>query len=268
MDIEQSLNDYHTKLLDNIIQLKKAMTIASRLRKAAALGCIRDIDKYKLEYDSIIKALSHDAHDLSVFQFDTSSYLNSKSGFHEDLLRAANEEKLYISVSDEGKYFCYPITLTITPKESCLLIGKKKVYTLRPSHVIAFIKTMQSKKGPFNQRKLIDILYKCHSLAGKQICSTGNFGAYSPNMNIPITDIYDILTIMPGSTKEYSAFDFAKDIHELTNNQSILTSDGHRLKCREASAGSRGKTKSITLVTKDGHEMRYTYLSFVKHTDQ
>ncbi len=267
MEFEKALDNYRDKVSENLAKLKKAVTIASRLRKAVDLGSIKDINKYYAELNSAVDSVITARSNLDNFQFDILSYLSSPSGFHKDLLSAAEDEKLpFKKSSEDDRYFCYPTTLSINRKDLSLLIGKKKVTFLRPSAIVSYFKRLRSNKNSSNYKKLIDSLFECHEYAGKKLCSSDSLTTYSPDLQIPLSTIYDILTIMPGSKREYTDLDFAKDIHEMVNDPTLRTSKGLCMKCPPASAGSRGQTKSISLVTRDGHEMRYTYLQFVNPT--
>ena len=72
--------------------------------------------------------------------------------------------------------------------------------------------------------------------------------------------MYRVLTVLPGSAREYSKQEFARDLYLLDQSEVTTTKDGRTLHL-PASALTRG-SGLLTTVTRSGQEKVYAGISF------
>lgn len=79
---------------------------------------------------------------------------------------------------------------------------------------------------------------------------------------VPLLEVYNLLTLLPGQSKEYSRQEFARDIYLLDQSRVAKTKKGLVVSF-PASTGTRSVTSTITVITQNGHEKKYYGISFV-----
>ena len=73
-------------------------------------------------------------------------YLKAADGYAAELRRVASEKGLVIRERD-GHLICHPFIVRIIPSERAVRIDKKKVSTIRPSHLAEVL--VKAQKSPF-----------------------------------------------------------------------------------------------------------------------
>jgi len=98
------------------------------------------------------------------------------------------------------------------------------------------------------------------------------FGAYSyliakhgadqldSSHSVPLGDVYEIMTLLPGAGREYSRQEFARDIYLLDRGGVTTTRRGYVVSL-PASTGARAST-AMRVVTESGQEKVYYGLAF------
>jgi hypothetical protein len=75
--------------------------------------------------------------------------------------------------------------------------------------------------------------------------------------------IYEILTLLPGSEREYPKEEFARDIHLLDRQPDLRTKDGRRFALPAATA-TKVTGQRLTIVDHQGVEKIYAGIRFDK----
>ena len=78
---------------------------------------------------------------------------------------------------------------------------------------------------------------------------------------IPLLEIYKLLTIMPGLSKEYSLQEFARDLYLLDQSGITKTKKGFVIRL-PASTGTKSMKSTIKVITREGSEKKYYGISF------
>lgn len=141
------------------------------------------------------------------WNFDEEAYLSSKD-FPLEIIVAAEKLGLKIFEQDDRLY-CYPFLMRILPNERAVLIDKTRYRRLRPSVIGNHLKRLQDKPVRFNFRAFLESLYSAYSTAIK----TRGRDRLGSGTIIPFMEIYGLLTLLPGQSKEYSKQEFARDIY-------------------------------------------------------
>jgi hypothetical protein len=143
------------------------------------------------------------------------------------------------------------------PGERSILIDKVRERRLRPSVLVKHLKDLQSKPSRFKPEAFLESLVSAYEIIvaprGKELMNTG--------IVIKLRDIYDLLTLLPGQSKEYSTQEFARDIYLLDQSRVTRTKKG-LIAAFPASTGTRSNTGTITVITQDGYVKKYYGISF------
>jgi hypothetical protein len=171
--------------------------------------------------------------------------------YQTELLTAASRDGLGLYPLD-GVLACFPSLVRILPKERAVAIDRKPYRFLRPSHLVSHLKAIQAKPARNAASPFLQSLYQAYrlSLAGKK----------SSSRVARLTDIYKILTLLPGASRDYSAQEFARDLYLLEESRVRETSGGARLRFH-ASTGTKS-TQVLRVVDRHGRERLYYAVEF------
>jgi hypothetical protein len=245
--LEQSLEAFQTKVEAS---LDRVNTLAKRLKKlksAAQSGDLREIGKSVADVRDLAAAAHEQAGALS-FEFDDTNYF--PEAFLREVVAAAEAKGLKVFAQD-GKLYCYPLLVRVKGAERAVQIGKKSERGIRPSALALKLFQLQSKPARFKPADFLGLIHRAYKhCAGKN---------ESPVLTL--IEIYDVLTLMPGSAKEYTRDDFARDLYLLDRSGVTTLSDG--TECRfSASTGTRNAASTLLCIAEDGSEKRYYGVSF------
>ncbi|MBI4544757.1 MAG: hypothetical protein HY703_06165 [Gemmatimonadetes bacterium] len=187
----------------------------------------------------------------SGWSFDERQYLES-GAYTAELLRAAEERGVRLLEQDE-RILSYPSVVRVLPAEGAIEIDRKRERGIRPSVVATHLKERQQKQPRFKPEQFLEALFRAYRLALEE--KKRSMGA-----TVRLLGIYQILTLLPGQTREYSKQEFARDIYLLDESDAKATGEGYRLSF-PAATGTR-TTGALTTVTKAGRLKMYYGISF------
>jgi hypothetical protein len=225
---------------------------------AAKVGNIRELRKTIESAEQAITALSQELiRAKEGWTFDEETYLSGKA-FISEIVETARQMGVKIFEQDDRLY-CYPSLIRILPNERSILIDKVREKRLRPLVLVGYLKELQSKPIRFNSKAFLESMYSAYSIAvktrGKELIRTGP--------EVPLVGIYDLLTLLPGQSKEYSRQEFARDLY-LLDQQGVKTTKNGSVLSLHASSGRERRSKVISIVTRDGEVKRYYGISFTQ----
>ena len=87
-----------------------------------------------------------------------------------------------------------------------------------------------------------------------------------PDAVVRLTDIWTVLTLLPGQAREYTRPEFARDLYLLDQSGVRATRDGRALRWH-ASSGTR-TSGVLTTVARTGQQQRYWGVSFSARAPQ
>src|SRR4030067_413681 len=204
--------------------LKAAIAAVSSLKKfrtAAQTGNLRELRKTIDVSEQAITALRQQfTNAKEVWTLDEEAHLSNKA-FTSEILEAAGQIGLKIFDQDDRLY-CYPFLIRILPGERSILIDKVRERRLRPSVLVKHMKDLQRKSSRFKPDAFLDSLFSAYEIVvaprGKGLVYTG--------IVIALRDIYNLLTLLPGQSREYSRQEFARDIYLLDQSRVTRTKGG------------------------------------------
>lgn len=239
--------------------LKAANSVVSSLKKfrsAVQTGSLRELRKTIESAEQAIAALKQQfSNTKDGWDFDTENYIASRS-FLDEILKMSESLGVKIFEQDERLY-CYPFLIRILPDEPAVQIDKTKDKRLRPSTLVSHLKALQNKPVRFKPETFLESLFSAYIVSiGKDQVGKGTV--------ITLREIYRLLTLLPGQTKEYSLQEFARDVYLLDRSGITTTKKGYGVTLPGVSSGIKGSSGKIRVITEDGQDKRYYGISFLE----
>ena len=235
--------------------LKSAGSLTRELRKAkaaAASGQVRELRRALDAAVGLASELSATVKDVRVsFDFDEAAYLGSGE-YAKELLALAAERGLAMFEEDD-RLLCYPSIVRVVPGDSVVEIDRRRERRLRPSVLTRLLAAAQQRPPRFRAEQFLESLATGYELV---VARMGK----KPDAVMRVTDVWSVLTLLPGQGKEYTRPEFARDLYLLDQSSARLTKAGRALRWH-ASSGTR-TAGVITTVARTGQQQRYWGVSF------
>ncbi len=230
-----------------------AVATLKKFRAAAQTGHLRELRKMAEAAKAAVADLSGQI--LRVqdgLQFNEEAYFSS-GAFPREVLKAAQERGVRMFEQDDRLY-CYPFLIRVAASERAVFIDKARERKLRPSVLVEHLKALQLKPVRFKSDAFLSSLATAYDTAIK-------VRGRSEGAVAPLVEIYDLLTLLPGQSKEYPRPEFARDLYLL--DQSGVTADrGGRVIGLHPARGTESASRIFSIVTKEGEMKKYYALSF------
>ena len=244
------------------VQAAGAVTKSARaLERAAKTGSINAMRRAQSDLVAALNLLSQEVKTASnAWPFqpdDEEAYM--RSNFADELRHVADTAGLTIHHRD-GRLIAHPSIVNILPANRAVRIDRKQVSTIRPTHLATLLRANQQKPARFNGRSFLEAVHRAYMmLVGSQDplrrLDAGRLPA------VPLANIYESLTLMPGSGRDYSRTDFARDLYRLDTDGPKATSGGAHLHFHS------GRQSRIAFVGSDGHLITYHSIAFSEVDD-
>jgi hypothetical protein len=255
--LEQSLATTEADAEATLTAANKVVSSIKKFRDAAKKGNLRELPRTIEATEQAIGALSQQfANAKESWDFDEEPYL-SGGGFRSELVETAKQAGVNI-FERHGMIYCYPFLIRIKPADRNILIDRIKERRLRPSFLARHLKELQNKPVRFKSEAFLDCLFKAYS----KMRSSQIGDALTTGKVVKLLDIYQLLTLLPGQSKEYTAEEFARDIYLLDKSGVAATKSGSVLTLVPPSTAGRTLRKSLKVITEEGQEKSYYGISF------
>ncbi|MCZ7664763.1 MAG: hypothetical protein M5U22_18395 [Thermoleophilia bacterium] len=258
MTLESALAEMEMRTQAAGASAKKLSKAILSARRASTGGDIAAMKKALADARDMLRVVEVEFADaVTAWPFDEEQeqdYFES-GHFTRELLAAAGEIELAISEED-GRLMCYPSVIRVDPGRRLVTVDKKPHRAVRPSVLAAHLRAQQTKTVRFKAGPFLEALYAAWKYA-RHADGKGK----GPLRDVPVDRIYAVLTVAPGSGKEYSRQEFGRDLF-------LLESSGERRTRKEAeihfsrSTGTKGGRGVITIVREDGKRVLYSSISF------
>jgi len=236
--------------LDLSASAKKLLTIAKE-------GRIRDFRTVSGSMAALARRFSEQAAEIASAAAIDPQVALSSSWFVQELLSAARAEGLTLHAEGPLLY-CFPHVVRILPAEGAVTVGRKREYRIRPKALVRLLRGEQQKPVRFKPAQFLQLLYSAYLLAVPSEARGEPSGFV-----VPLSRIYEILTLFPGTAKEYGLPDFSRDVYLLDKSGTSMTKDGATVTF-PASTGTRTSHSELRVVTDTGAETRYYGINFQK----
>lgn len=258
MNFNDALEEYSQGVNTWLTAAKKQAAAVGKLQKAVANGNARDIGKLRENAQEISKDCHTKAMGCEPFGFDIKEYLQRKDGYLAELNDAAQKAELNIFERD-GVIFCYPSLVRLEPELAVARIDKKLEPSLRPDVLVAILKKVQSREPKAKPERFVETLFEAYKYV------TAHSGR-EDNADVALIQIYEVLTLLPGTNREYTLLDFTRDIYFLDTSGITETKKGFQLSLPASTVSRERSVKILPFVTRDGHEKEYASIKFTPGT--
>ena len=245
---------------DAIAALQAAAAVTSalrRVRRAAKTGDTKAlVTSLDLVDGSQTRLSEQIANSKEGWDFEVERSMEDGS-YTRDLLETARKIGLRIYES-EGSLFSYPSVVRVSPKDCAVYVDKKRDQQIRPSVLVARLKRQQQNPPAFRAQAFLEALHKAY----RRLVASRS-GGESTSPDIRLLDIYDLLTLLPGQSSEYSKQDFVRDVYRLHASGFATTKDGSTVEFH-ASTATKKVSNRLTIVTETGEIRFYATVRFTK----
>lgn len=240
--------------------LKAANAVVNSLKKfraAIKTGTVRELKKTIESSEQAIAALKQQfSNTKDGWNFGAEDYIGSRA-YLEEVLEMAAALGVNIFEQDERLY-CYPFLIRIIQSDLAVQIDKTKEKRLRPSTLVTHLKSLQNKPVRFKPEQFLESLFSAYDALRE---SRGRRGAGNGAV-VTLRDIYKLLTLLPGQSRDYSLQEFARDIYLLDRSGVTETKKGCSVTLPGVSSGMRGTSGAIRVITQEGQDKLYYGISF------
>lgn len=243
--------------------LKGAAGVTSalkRVRAAAQTGNLRDLRPALSAAERAVSGLGEEAQRVkAAWDTDEEAYL-AGGAYVRELLNAAAQVGLRIYELDDRLY-AYPTLVQILAVERTALIDRNRERRLRPSVLAGQLKALQERPPRFKAEAFLETLFDVYTIAVDQAVARRGLDVVGPNPVVRLLDVYGLLTLRPGQTREYSRQEFARDVYLLDQGDVATTRKGATVSF-PASTATKGTSGTLRVITRGGQEKLYYGLVF------
>ncbi|MCY4437238.1 MAG: hypothetical protein OXE05_07905 [Chloroflexi bacterium] len=260
---EQAFSDTE-KAADSALKSANDLTKQVKaLQKAAKDGNITAIKNSCQNLDSVLALLRQEvANAVRTWPYtDEEEVMYLENGYFDEL-RQATEEKGLDTFEQDGRLISPPSVVRVLPGDRAVRVDRKKISTLRPSHLAEML-VKNSKKPPrFRADAFLESLHKTYALvSGEQ--SPKQLMPSRSGPAVPLAKIYEALTLLPGVSLHYmDKTDFARGIYVLETQGPFRTKKGARVSF-PASTGTKSGRSTFQFVGPEGQVIRYYAIQFI-----
>ncbi len=260
---ERAFSDTEKAAHSTLDAAKTLAAQAKQLQKAAKTGNIAAIKRAQGKLDDALGVLrqtvSNAAQSWPFQDGEEEQYL--RDSYADELGRTASEQGLTIRERD-GRLVSHPSIVQILPGARAVRIDKKKVSTIRPSHLTGILLNNQKKPGRHPPGRFLEALYGVYSELVRED-SSDRLMKDGPGRVVPLDRIYQLFTSLPGSGQDYASMDFARDLYQLETSGVTKTKSGASV-FFHASTGTRIGRGVFTFVGPDGQDVKYYGVRFAE----
>jgi hypothetical protein len=223
-----------------------------RARAAAAAGEVRELRRsLRVAADQAREVADRVSAAEACYEVDEVELL--ESGAYAKELRAAAEAAGVAMFERDDQLLCYPSIVRVLPGERALEVDRRRLRGIRPSVVVDQLGRAQRAGPRFRPGPFLASLASAYELVrARQSVGAGAV--------VRLVDIYAVLTLLPGQTRDYSRAEFARDLYLLDQSGEHTATDGRRLRWA-ASSGTR-TAGVLTTVARSGVQQRYWGIAF------
>jgi hypothetical protein len=260
--LEQALSVLENQLAAAFKTAKSALAELKKAQSSARVGQLRDLSKSLAEGRNAAKRFAEEmATADSSWKFEVEPYF-AEGGYLRELLQEAKHSGLRLFERD-GRLYCFPMLLTLSGKDMAVMVDRKPERRLRPRELVRVLLARQKQPQRFNEQKLLETLFEGYCRLDRRLLRDWTPEVPGNGPVVPLMKIYELMTLLPGSEREYPKEEFARDIHLLDRQPDLRTKDGRRF-ALPAATGTKVAGQRLTVVDQQGIEKIYVSIRFDK----
>ena len=247
---------------DSVLKaLNSVSTLARQLRKAARDGNIaavrRTSERLQDGLNLIRQEVSNAANAWPFTPEDEQGYLDEH--YAGELIDEAKKKDVQVFDKD-GTLIAHPSVIRVVPGERAVRINRRQMSTIRPTKIVGVLEDLQKRPPRFRREAFLESLYRAY-VALTKAGQTDGLKLGEVGQVVQLSRIYDLFTGLPGSKRDYSQLDFARDLYNLEASDVRQTRSGPRVSF-PASTGTRNSRGTISFVGPNGEPVVYYGVQF------
>lgn len=238
---------------------KAAAAATARATKAAAAGELEILNKAT----SKLRAARQDIDSAGEALFAAVQACERTTGRLRS--RYLDEVMLHVVNADgealphEGQLLCYPSIVRVHADTGRVTIDGRIWKSIRPSALAAELLKRQKRPGTFRSEAFLEALYKVYHRIIRRDEHHAAPGVAAPLVSL--VDIYEMMTALPGTQRDYQQIDFARDLYRLETSGKTTTRKGRRMRL-SGSTGTKSRSRRLTFIAPGGREITYYGIRF------
>ena len=264
--LEQAFADVEDAAGAALKSANELARLGKQLQNAAKQGNIGVIKETQAGLDGALSALGADvsaaAGSWTLNEAEEEAYIGD--GYADELREAAAERGLTLHERD-GRLFASPSIVHILPAERAVRIDRKKITSIRPSHLALALEKNQKKPGKYPVDRFLQALYERYVDIARGDGAASRLVREKQVRVVPLARIYRQFTSRPGERREYTTVDFARDLY-LLDTSGVTTTRRGAVVSFHASSGTRSPKSGdiFTFVDSDGRDAQYYAIRFTE----
>ena len=257
--IEQSFSELEasTEALRRVTKTVAAET--ARATKAAASGDLKTLNMAADKLRAARQSLDRTGEALvAAVQACEMTVDRLRSGYLEEVMQqivSAGGEAL----PHEGQLLCYPSIVRVNADTGRVTIDGRMWKSIRPSVLAAELLKRQKRPRAFRSEAFLEALHKVYRRIVRR--DEHNVEPGVPAPLVSLVDIYELMTVLPGTQRDYQRIDFARDLYRLDTSGTTTTRKGGRMRL-SGSTGTKSRSRRLTFIAPGGREITYYGIRF------
>lgn len=233
--------------------VKRLASSVSAARRAAATG---DLRLLRRSLASAEEALTDAAEavggltDTWPLSEEDEARLLASGALIDELIDHARAAGLSLHVQD-GVVSSYPSLVRMLPRQSAVSIDRKPHRQIRPSRLVAHLKSLQEREPALGVERFAETLYNAYRILRPE-----------PGVMVRLIDVHRTLTLLPAAARDYGVQEFARDVYLLDRSGHDTTRSGARLRLSAGATAARDRRNLLVVVTREGAEKTYYGIEF------
>ena len=182
-----------------------------------------------------------------------------RSGYLEEVaqkIKDADGEALL----HEGQLLCHPSIVRVTTDKVRVTIDGRIWKSIRPSALAAELLKRQKRPVAFRSEAFLEALHNVY----RRIVRRDEHSLTSAV--VLLVDIYQMMTALPGTQRDYQRIDFARDLYRLEESGTDTTRKGAHMRLMSGSTGAKSRSRRLTFIAPGGREITYYGIRFGDQT--
>ncbi|MBF8299245.1 MAG: hypothetical protein HW397_294 [Dehalococcoidia bacterium] len=240
---------------DQTLKVAEAFVRSARkLRSAARTGNLKEIRSLVEAGERALAGLRQQfANTKDGWMFDEVKHF--ESGLFARELMAAGARSDVIIMERDDRLYCYPSLIRVLATDRAVYIDRKREGRVRPSFLVGRLKEIQKKPARFRPETFLAALQAAYV---KQVAMQPKWRLEDGPV-VLLADIYELFTLLPGQTGEYTKQEFVRDVFLLHKSGVEVTKTGARVSFPTT---GRVTAKTLSVIDQSGVEQRYYGIAF------
>lgn len=236
--------------------------LVRRIKRGARDGNIAALRREVERLDAGIEQVRDRADEVSrAWPFSTEEEVEYlRDSYANELMEHAEHAGLDLFHRDD-RLIAHPSILRVLAGDRAIRVDHRRSVAVRPTRVVTDLTRAQERPARFRPQPFLQALYDAYVELCHRDSSAGRFRLQGVGQVIPLDRIYRLFTGLPGTGRDYTQLDFARDLYELEESGVREVRSGGRVSF-PASTGTRAPRGTISFIDPRGEQVVYYGIQF------